>query len=75
MSEKIAESESVLGVKISIDKLIVMDDVSGLVDRCDELFLHLRVPHHLPRIKSWEMIMSQTHIFNFFPVLFTVGEY
>ena len=30
MSEKIAVSESVLGEKMSIDKLIVMDDVSGL---------------------------------------------
>ena len=32
MSEKITESESVLGEKMSLDKLIVMDDVSGLAD-------------------------------------------
>ena len=79
MSEKIAESENVLGEKMSIDKLIVMDDVSGLADRCDDFsnfltvsrkygFSCIYVFHTIyPGKQSWEMIMSQTHIFNFFP--------
>ena len=79
MSEKIAESESVLGEKMSIDKLIVMDDVSGMADRCDDFsnfltvsrkygFSCIYVFHTIyPRRQIWEMIMSQTHIFNFFP--------
>ena len=43
MSEKITESESVLGEKMSLDKLIVMDDVSGLADRCDDFSNFLTV--------------------------------
>ena len=78
MSEKIAESESALGEKTSIGKLIVMDDVSGLADRCDNFsnfltvsrkysFSCIYVFHTIyPGRQSWEMIMSQTHIFNFF---------
>ena len=43
MSEKIVESESVLGEKMSIDKLIVMDEVSGLADRCNDFSNFLTV--------------------------------
>ena len=85
MSEKMPESSaaventSALGENIRIDKLIVMDDVSGLADRCDDFsnfltvsrkygFSCIYVFHTIyPGRQSWEMIMSQTHIFNFFP--------
>ena len=85
MSEKMPESSaaventSALGENIGIDKLIVMDDVSGLADRCDDFsnfltvsrkygFSCIYVFHTIyPGRQSWEMIMSQTHIFNFFP--------
>ena len=49
MSEKMPESSaaventSALGENIRIDKLIVMDDVSGLADRCDDFSNFLTV--------------------------------
>ena len=64
---------------MSIDKLIVMDDVSGLTNKFDDFsnfltvsrkygFSCIYVFHTIyPGRQSWEMIMSQTHIFNFFP--------
>ena len=64
---------------MSIDKLIVMDDVSGLANKFDDFsnfltvsrkygFSCIYVFHTIyPGRQSWEMIMSQTHIFNFFP--------
>ena len=80
MSEKMPESEgSGLGEKIAIDKLIVMDDASGLADRCEDFSNFLTVSrkygfscvyvfHSIyPGRQSWEIIMSQTHIFDFFP--------
>ena len=62
-----------------VNKLIVMDDVSGLADKSEEFsnsltvsrkysFSCLYVFHTIyPGRQSWEMIMLQTHIFNFFP--------
>ena len=56
-----------------------MDDVSGLADKSEEFsnfltvcrkygFTCLYVFHTIyPGRQSWEMTMSQTHIFNFFP--------
>ena len=56
-----------------------MDDVSGLADKSDLFpnflivsrkygFSCLYVFHTIyPGRQGWEMIMSQTHIFNFFP--------
>ena len=80
MSEKMPESDgSGLGEKIAIDKLIVMDDVSRLADRCEDFSNFLTVSRKYgfscvyvfhtiyPGRQSWEMIMSQTHIFNFLP--------
>ena len=80
MSEKMPESEgSGLGEKIAIDKLIVMDDASGLADRCEDFSNFLTVSRKYgfscvylfhtiyPGRQSWEIIMSQTHIFDFFP--------
>ena len=61
------------------NRLIVSDDVSGLADKSEEFsnfltvtrkygFSCLYVFHTIyPGRQSWEMIMSQTHIFNFFP--------
>ena len=78
-SEKMPESDGNLGEKIAIDKLIVMGDVSGLADRCEDFSNFLTVSckygyscvyvfHTIyPGRQSWEMIMSQTHVFNFFP--------
>ena len=71
--------ENDLGELPLINKLIVMDDVSGLADKSEEFsnfltvsrkygFSCLYVFHTIhPGRQSWEMIMSQTHIFNFFP--------
>ena len=61
------------------DYLIVMDNVSGLADKSDIFsnfltvsrkygFSCLYVFHTIyPNRQNWEMIMSQTHILNFFP--------
>ena len=62
-----------------VNRLIILDDVSGLADKSEEFsniltvtrkygFSCLYVFHTIyPGRQSWEMIMSQTHIFNFFP--------
>ena len=82
MSQKVPEDNSSVGgagEKTPIDKLIVMDDVSGPADKWEDFsnlltvsrkygFSCLYVFHTIyPGRQSWEMIMSQTHIFNFFP--------
>ena len=68
-----------LGENSLVNKLIIMDDVSGLADKSQEFsnfltvfrkyrFSCLYVFHTIyPGRQNWEMIMSQTHIFNFFP--------
>ena len=70
--------DSELGKNMKVNKLIVMDDVSGLADKSNEFsnflivsrkysFSCLYVFHTIyPGRKNREMIMSQTHIFNFF---------
>ena len=62
-----------------VNRLIVLDDISGLADKSAEFsnfftvtikygFSCLYVFHTIcPGRQSWEMIMSQTHILNFFP--------
>ena len=82
MSERVPQSVSAdltIGEWTQIDKLIVMDDVSGLADKSEDFsnfltvcrkygFTCVYVFHTIyPGRQSWEMIMSQTHIFNFFP--------
>ena len=64
-----------------------MDDVSGLADKSDDFSNFLTVSRKYgysclyvfhtiyPGRQSWEMIIAQTHIFNFFLVQFIVGEY
>ena len=67
------------GESLSVTGLLIMDDVSGLTDKSEEFsnfltvsrkygFSCLYVFHNIyPGRQSWEMMMSQTHIFNFFP--------
>ena len=76
--EKSDYVDSELGEKLKLNKLIVMDDVLGLAGRCNKFsnfltvsrkygFSCLYVFHRIyPSRQNWEMIMSQTHIFNFF---------
>ena len=76
-----------MGEQLEVNRLIIMDDVSGLADKPTEFsnfltvsqkygFPCLYVFHTIyPGRQSWEMIMSQTHIFNFFLGLYTVAGY
>ena len=69
----------VLAENLIVNKLIVMDEVSGLADKSEDFSNFLTVSRKYgfscvyvfhtiyPGRQSWEMIMSQTHIFNFFP--------
>ena len=77
--EKSDYEDSELGENLKIKKLIVMDNVSALADRSNNFsdfltvsrkygFSCLYVFHTIyPGRQNWEMIMSQTHIFSFFP--------
>ena len=76
--------ENNLGEKMILDKLIVMDNISGLADRSEKFANFFTVSRKYrikcvyifhtiyPSRQNWQMIMSQTQIFNFFPVLFIV---
>ena len=67
-----------MGENFTIDKLIVMDDVSGLADKSSDFSNFLTVSRKYgfscvyvfhtiyPNRQNWDMLMSQTHIFNFF---------
>ena len=71
--------ENNLDEKMVLDKFIVMDDVSGLADKSDDFANFLTVSRKYgitcvyifhtiyPSRQNWQMIMSQTQIFNFFP--------
>ena len=75
-----------IGEDMVIDQLIVMDEVSGFADKSDNFanfltvsrkygFACLYVFHTIyPNRQNWEMIMAQTHIFNFFPCLIHSGK-
>ena len=79
MQDKSEYIDSELGKQLAVTRLIIMDDVSGLADKSEEFsnfltvsrkygFSCLYVFHTIyPGRQSWETIMSQTHIFNFFP--------
>ena len=79
MQDKSEYIDSELGEQLAVTRLIIMDDVSGLADKSEEFsnfltasrkygFSCLYVFHTIyPGRQSWEMIMSQTYIFNFFP--------
>ena len=71
--------ESEMGEELAVNRLIIMVDVSGLADKSEEFSNFLTVSRKYgfsclfvfytiyPGRQSWEMIMSQIHIFNFFP--------
>ena len=77
------ESNSLFGEKISMDCLIVMDDVSGIADNCKTFAKFLTVcrkyRYHciyvfhiiMPENQIWKKILSQTNIFNIFPSIVT----
>ena len=79
MQEKANYLDNDMGELPVVNRLIILDDVSGLADKSEEFsniltvtrkygFSCLYVFHTIyPGRQSWEMIMSQTHIFNFFP--------
>ena len=67
-----------MGENLTIDKLIVMDDVSGLANKSTNFSYFLTISRKYgfscvyvfhtiyPNRQNWEMLMSQMHIFNFF---------
>ena len=75
-----------IGEKDIFDRLIVMDDVSGLTDISNEFCSFLTVSQkyrysciyifHIvfPQLINWQMIISQTKIFNIFPSAVQLGN-
>ena len=75
-----------IGEKDVFDRLIVMDDVTGLADKSNEFCNFLTVSRkfrysciyifHIvfPQLKNWQMILSQTKIFNIFPCVVQLGN-
>ena len=71
--------ENVLEENIVLDRLIVMDGVSGLADRSEKFSNFLTVSRKFgltcvyvfhtiyPGRQNWQMIISQTKIFDIFP--------
>ena len=71
--------DNAMGENLMIDKLIVMDDVSGLADKSTNFSNFLKVSRKYgfscvyvfhtiyPNRQNWEILMSQTHIFKFSP--------
>ena len=79
MQDKSEYIDNELGEQLKVNRLIIMEDVSGLADKSEEFSNFLTVSRKYgfsclyvfytiyPGRQSWEMIMSQTHIFNFIP--------
>ena len=79
MQDKSEYIDNELGEQLTVNRLIIMNGVSGLADKSEEFSNFLTVsckysfsclyvfPTIYPGRQSWEMIMSQAHIFNFFP--------
>ena len=77
--QKKRDNDSILGENNIFDKLIVMDDVSGIADRSSKCSRFLTVARKFnftfvyifhtmyPSKLYWQMIISQTKIFNIFP--------
>ena len=75
-----------IGEKDVFDRLIVIDDVSGLADKCNKFcsFLTLSRKYRysciyifyiaFPQLRNWQMIFSQTKIFNIFPSAVQLGN-
>ena len=74
------------GEKDVFDRLIVMDDVSSLADKSNEFCSFLTVSRKyrysciyifhtvFPQLRNWQMILSQTKIFNIFPSAVQLGN-
>ena len=72
-------NENDLGENIKIDRLIVMDDISGLAEKSEEFANVLTVSKKFGLTcvyifdtiyrtrQNWQMILAQTKIFNIFP--------
>ena len=79
MQRKADYENSELKEQMDLDKLIVMDDVSGHADKSDVFSNFLTVSRKYgmscvyifhtvyPNRQNWNMIMPQIYIFNFFP--------
>ena len=77
-SDYVDNNDNEIGENLRVNELIVMDDVSGLADKSADFSNFLTVSRKYgfscvyvfhaiyPGRQSWEMIMSQKHIFNFF---------
>ena len=75
-----------IGEKDVFDRLIVMDDVSGLAEKSNEFCSFLTVSRkcrysciyifHIvfSQLRNWQMILSQTKIFNIFPSAVQLGN-
>ena len=75
-----------VGEKDVLDRLIVLDDVSGLADKSNEFCSFLSVSRkyrysciyifHIafPQLSNWQMILPQTKIFNIFPSAVQLGN-
>ena len=75
-----------IGEKDVFDRLIVMDDVTSLADKSNEFRSFLTVSRkyrysciyviHIvfPQLRNWQMILSQTKIFNIFPSAVQLGN-
>ena len=75
-----------IGEKDIFDSLIAMDDVSGLADKSNKFCSFLTVSRkyrysciyifHIvfPQLRNWQMIISQTKIFNIFPSAVQLGS-
>ena len=78
--------ELVVGENYVFDWLIDMDDVSGLADKSNDFCSFLTVPRKyrysciyifhvvFPALSNWQMILSQTKIFNIFPSAVQLGH-
>ena len=87
MQRKADYVNSELGEEMTIDKVVVMNNVSGLAGKSDVFSNFLTVSRNYglscvyishtiyPNRQNWEMIMSQTHVFNFFLAHFTIEQY
>ena len=84
--EKTNGNCNIFGENKKFDKLIVMDDVSGLADKSNDFanfltvsrkfgYICLYIFHIIYPTKSiWQMILSQTKIFNIFPSTIQLGN-
>ena len=87
MQRKADYVNSELGEEMTIDKVVVMNNVSGLAGKSDVFSNFLTVSRKYglscvyishtiyPNRQNWEMIMSQIHVFNFFLAHFTIEQY